>query len=143
MEKLSEHIKMTDMDDVKEVMKLFDEHLTMVQKNDPVEYRVMISKIESVLQDKHFNEECLHKSYNKVPKHFNIASTNIIAHDEFEIDFDKESFNEFDLNFAMNYIYKIFNTILGDDDNKYAEFSLAFLDDINGKAYDFYEKVYK
>lgn len=143
MEKLSQHIKIADMDDVKQVMKLFDIHLDSVKKNDPVEYKSMMDKIESVLQDKHFNEEWLTDSYSRVPKHYNLHTTNMLSHDEFEIDFDKESFNEFDLNFGMNYIYKLFNSVIGDDDNKYLELSLAFLDDINGKAYDFYDKVFK
>lgn len=117
-----------------------DEFVEAVKITHPQKYTALISKLEKLCSEGHFTKEELEKLHDL---YFSIEDTTNYAKETYEIDFDKEQFNKYDFNFIMNEMYKIFNSLYHQDKSKYAELTLSWLDYNEGKAYTYFEKMYK
>lgn len=142
MGKFKEHIyQLENVEDMQKVTEIIDEHLEKIKLCQPQEYAQIIDKIEKLVNENHFTEAVLLEAHEHVGNHFSLNASNMIAEDDFEIEFAKENFNEYDFNYVINYMYKIYCNIIGDDDVKYGEFTLAWLDDKNNKALKHYTNM--
>ena len=121
---------------------LTDEFVESVRLTHPQKYTNFIEEIKEISSKHHFNEDKLKESEKHVNRYFDIIDSTNHAKEDFDIDFTKESFNKYDFNFILNEMYKTFCNVHGDDMNKYIELSLAWLDQHDGKAMDYYRKMY-
>lgn len=131
----------------KEVMEklteLTDAFVESVKMTHPQKYNSFIEKIKKLHDDNHFDAETIETLKDELHAHWSVEDTTNYAKETYEIDFDKENFNEYDFNFIMNEMYRNFNVVFQDETSKYAELSLAWLDKNKGKALCYYEKLYK
>lgn len=142
MGKFKEYIyQLSDIEDMQKVTEIIDNHLEKFKMYQPQEYTELMSHIEKLVNQNHFTEDILMEAHQHIGDHFSINASNMIAEDDFEIDFTKESFNQYDFNYVINYMYKIYCNVIGDDDVKYGEFTLAWLDDKNNKALKHYNNM--
>ena len=113
-----------------------------VRVTHPQKYSTFIMEVQNLKHMNHFNDALLKQSYHHVPAHFTLITTNKMATDNFDIDFAKESFNEYDLNFVTNEMYQHFSNMYQDTPHKFMELALSWLDKHEGKAKHYYEKMY-
>ena len=126
----------------REVMEMLtditDEFIESVKVTQPQKYSTLMNKLKALCECGHFTKE----KYEELEDgHWTVEDTTNYAKEAYEVDFDKESFNEYDFNFIMNEMYKVFYPVYQDDVSKYAELTLAWLDYNHGKAYDYYIKL--
>ena len=121
-----------------------DEFIETIKVIHPQKYNIFMDKVKQLYDEGHFTEEHLkHAKEITGDDHFSLEDTTKYAKEAYEIDFDKESFNEYDFNFIINEMYKIFNPIYKEEMDKYTELALAWLDYNSGKAFWYFEKMYK
>ena len=132
----------------KEIMEeltiITDDFVESVKVTHPQKYNLFIEKIKNIKSTNHFNKESLEEAYKDghIHQNYSLQDSNTYAQKELDIDFSKEPFNEYDLNYIMNYHYHNYNDIYNNDVNKIAELTLAWLDHHNGKAMWLYNKLY-
>ena len=130
----------------KEIMKqltdITDSLVESVRVTHPQKYSNFIVEIQKLKHINHFDDMLLKESQQYVPLHFSLQTTNKMSHDHFEIDFSKESFNEYDLNFITNDMYYHFSNMYQTEPHKYMELALSWLDKHEGKAKNYYERMY-
>ena len=131
-----------DREVMEELTDLTDEFVESIKVTHPQRYSNFIEKIKKLCDMGHFTEDILMEIKETMDDHYSLEDTTKYATETYEIDFDKESFNQYDLNFIMNEMYRLFHTIYQDDTDKYAELSLAWLDYNKGKAYWYYTNLY-
>lgn len=119
-----------------------DEFVESVRVTHPQKYASFIEEVRSISSKHHFNKDTLEEAKRHVGNYFSLDVTSKFAKEEYEVDFSKENFNEYDLNFMMNEMYKTYNNVYQNDTHKYAELTLAWLDRYNGKAVKYYNKMY-
>lgn len=127
---------------MEELTDMTDEFIESIKITHPQKYHNFVDKIKSLSDKGHFTEDLLHEIKEKRDDHYSLDDTTTFAKESYEIDFDKESFNEYDFNFIMNEMYNMFNPIYQDETEKYAELTLAWLDYNKGKALKYYKKLY-
>ena len=132
----------------KEIMEqltiITDDFAETVKISQPQKYNMFIEKVKHLHSNNHFSKETLDDAY----KHKHIeqiypvdVTTNFVTK-EFDVDFSKEHFNEYDLNFIMNDMHKNFGSMYNNDTAKLAELTLTWLDTNHGNAYKYYHKLY-
>ena len=128
---------------MQELTLITDEFVESIKVTHPQKYNNFIEKVKAIKSHNHFTKECLQEVYKhgKMEEHYKLEDTTNYAQKEFDIDFSRESFNIYDFNYIMNYHYHMYKSIHAKDTNKLAELSLAWLDQHNGKAFWFYEKI--
>lgn len=121
-----------------------DEFVESVKITHPQKYNNFIEKLKKIHSHNHFTKEYLQEIYlsENMEQYYSLDDTTKYAKEEFEIDFTKESFNEYDFNFAMNETHKVYKSIYNKDMNKCTELALSWLDYNNGKALAYYKKLY-
>ena len=117
-----------------------DNFVESVKITQPQKYANLINKMKEISEEGHFTKDHLeHIDHG----HFSTDFTTKLAEEIYEIDFTKEHFNEYDFNFIMNEMHKLFHPVYHDKNEHYAELAIAWLDHNKGKAYKYYEKMYK
>ena len=128
----------------REVMELLtditDNFVESIKVTQPQKYANLINRLKELTSEGHFTKEHL-EGIDHV--HYSLDHTTKIAEETYEVDFTKECFNEYDFNFTMNEMHKLFHSVFHDDHHKYAELSISWLDHHKGKALQYYEKMYK
>ena len=121
-----------------------DEFVESVRLTHPQKYNNFIDKVKKLQSHNHFSKESLEEAYKheNIEQLHSVEDTTNYAKKEFEIDFSKENFNQYDFNFIMNETSRIYSSIYNKDMNKLAELTLAWLDYNHGKAYHYYKKLY-
>lgn len=132
-----------ERDIMEELTALTDEFVESIKITHPQKYNNFIEKIKKLGHHNHFDENTINEIKDIMNVHWSVDDTTNYAVEAYEINFDKENFNEYDFNFIMNEMYDTFNAVFQDETNKYAELSLAWLDKNKGKAYCYFEKLYK
>ena len=118
-----------------------DEFVESVKITQPQKYANLMNKLKALATTGHFTKEIVESINDNW--HWTVEDTTNYVKQTYEVNFDKEPFNEYDFNFVMNDMYKLYYPVFQDDTAKYAELTLAWLDQNNGKAYCYYEKMYK
>ena len=120
-----------------------DDFIESIKVTHPQKYNTFIDKIKTLSSWGHFTEDSFNEAKEALDDHYTLEDTTKFAKENYEIDFDKEYFNEYDFNFIMNEVYRLYHAIYQEDTEKYAELTLAWLDYNRGKAYCYYKKLYK
>lgn len=121
-----------------------DDFVESIKVTHPQKYNAFMDKVKGIKSSNHFSKDNLEEVYKNghLEEHYKLEDTNNYAQKEFDIDFSKESFNQYDLNYMMNYHYSVYKSIYNNDINKLAELTLAWLDQHDGKAMWYHNKLH-
>ena len=121
---------------------LTDTFVESVKLTHPQKYNSFLDSVKQLHSHHHFDDMLLKESRHHVHEHYTLVHSNKLAQEEFEVEFSKEPFNQYDFNFILNEMHKMYHNLYNDDVTKYAELALSWLDHNNGKAKKYYEKMY-
>lgn len=127
-----------------ELTNLTDEFVESIKVTHPQKYNMFMDKIKGIHSHNHFTEEKLEEVYSngELEEYYKLEHTTNLANKEFDIDFSKERFNEYDFNYIMNYHHNVYKTMHNKDVHKCAELTIAWLDSHDGKAMWFHNMLH-
>ena len=133
-----------EYDVMHELTDMTDEFIESIKVTHPQKYNMFMDKVKTIKSHNHFTKEYLEEVYSHglLDEYYKLEHTTNYAHKEFDIDFSKEPFNEYDFNYMMNYHHNVYKSMHNKDVNKCAELTLAWLDSNNGKAMWFHNMLH-
>lgn len=121
-----------------------DDFVESIKITHPQKYNNFLDKVKQLYDEGHFTEDNLIKAKEITGNdHFTLEDTTKYAKEAYEINFDNESFNEYDFNFIVNEMYSLFHPIYKEEMDKYTELALAWLDHNAGKTFWYFKKLYQ